>query len=73
MKAYVATVQLLIVADSVNETYDAVSAILGQADIGLKDWAYFKYVDAKGNECFLEPREVLISDKDYVEGEFLDA
>ena len=72
-KAYVATVQLLIVADTLEEAYDAIGGILSDYEMAygaLKDWAYLKTVDSKGNEYFPDPVEVEI-DEDYEEGDFL--
>ena len=75
MKAYVATVQLLIVSDSQAEAIDAVSNILSSyemTDGTLKDWAYIMQIDSKGNEYFEAPIEVGVPDN-YKEGDFLHA
>ena len=71
MKAYVATIQLLIVANTQAEACDGVSAILELADINLKDWAYLRVRDYAGKWMFSGPFEVEIADGDYEEGDFL--
>lgn len=68
-KAYVATVQLLIVAESDAEAMDAVSNILSEyemADGTLKDWAYLRI----GGQL-LSPTERYIDEENYKEGDFL--
>ena len=73
-KAYIATVQLLIIANGLAEAYDAVSGILSNyemADGVLKDWAYLKTVDSKGNECYLNLVGVEIDEETYEEGDFV--
>ena len=67
-KAYVATVQLLIVAESDAQAMDAVSGILSDYEIegALKDWAYLRL----GGQI-LSPTERYIDEDDYEEGDFL--
>lgn len=71
MKAYVVTVQLLIVSDTLPEAHDAVRGILSDyemADGALKDWAYVRGGDGK----IYMGLPIKITE-DYEEGDFLDA
>lgn len=71
-KAYVATVQLLVLADSHIEAVDAISELLSGTveashDTFLLDWAYLKL-----GGCYLYPTPypVPINVKKYEEGSF---
>ena len=70
-RAYVATVQLLILADSDAEAMDAVSGILSDYEMSsgtLKDWAYLRI----GGQL-LGPFETTIDPDSYEEGDFVYA
>ena len=66
-KAYVATVQLLIIAESDAQAMDAISGILSDYEMEgtLKDWAYLSV----GGQL-LSPTERYI-EENYEEGDFL--
>lgn len=68
-KAYVATVQLLIVTETFEEACDGISSILSEYDMGdgtLKDWAYLEV----GGQL-LSPTPVLFDFDGYEESDFL--